>query len=57
MKAPLLARHQIILTCLDEVKEILEAIWQNPDKDEEIMAEVVARNKEVYEFEKMFEGK
>jgi len=26
----------------DEVKEILEAIWQNPEKDGEILSEVVS---------------
>jgi len=36
-----------------EVREILEAIWENPVKGKEILAKVVERNREVYEFEKM----
>jgi len=38
-----------------EVRAILEAIWQNPEEDEEILAEVIRRNKEIYEFERMLE--
>jgi len=39
----------------NEVREILEAVWKEPEKDAEILAEVVSRNKEVYEFEKELE--
>jgi len=40
----------------DEVREILEAIWRNPEKDAEILAETASRNKDLYEFERMLEG-
>ncbi|MBS7633752.1 hypothetical protein KEJ15_09130, partial [Candidatus Bathyarchaeota archaeon] len=39
----------------DEVREILEAIWKDPEKAEEVLAEAVEKNKEVYDFEKMME--
>jgi hypothetical protein len=38
-----------------EVREILEAIWKDPSKGEEVLAEVAERNKDIYEFEKMLE--
>jgi len=41
----------------NEVREILEAIWKRPEKDAQILAEVASRNREVYEFERMLEGK
>jgi DNA-binding HxlR family transcriptional regulator len=41
----------------NEVREILEAIWKEPEKDAEILSEVVSKNKEVYEFEKELERK
>ena len=41
----------------DEVRKVLEEIWQNPEKSKEILANVVEKNKEVYEFEKMLEEK
>lgn len=37
----------------DEVREILDAVWKKPEKAEEIVAEVLEKNKDVYEFEKM----
>lgn len=37
----------------EEVRQILDAIWKNPEKSEEILVEALQRNKEVYEFEKM----
>lgn len=38
-----------------EVREVLETIWENPGKSEEILAKVAEKNKDVYEFEKMLE--
>jgi hypothetical protein len=40
-----------------EVREVLEAVWENPEKSEEILAKTAEKNKEVYEFEKMLEEK
>jgi len=40
-----------------EVRAILEKIWENPEKSNEILAKVADKNKEVYEFEKMLDGK
>ena len=37
----------------EEVRQILDAIWKNPENSEEILVEALQRNKEVYEFEKM----
>lgn len=34
---------------------ILDEIWKNPEKDEEILRRVQEKNKELYEFEKMLE--
>ncbi len=39
-----------------ETREILEKIWEKPDRGTEILAKVVDTNKEVYEFEKMLNG-
>lgn len=39
-----------------EAREILSAIWENPDKSNEILAKAVGKNKGVYEFEKMLEA-
>jgi len=39
------------------VREVLEKIWKTPDKSDEIITKVAEKNKEVYEFEKMLEGK
>ena len=38
-----------------EVRTILDEIWKNPDKDEEILLRIQEKNKELYEFEKMLE--
>jgi len=40
-----------------DVRQILEAIWKNPKKGREILAEAVEKNKDVYGFEKMLEEK
>jgi hypothetical protein len=40
-----------------EVREVLEAVWENPGKSEEILAKVAEKNRDVYDFEKMLEGK
>ena len=39
----------------EEVREALEAIWKNPDRSEEILADIIEKNKEVYDFEKRLE--
>jgi len=39
-----------------EVHEILEDMWEDPAKSEEILTKVVEKNREVYEFEKMLKG-
>ena len=38
-----------------EVREVITAIWESPEKSGEIIAKVIGKNKEVYEFEKMLE--
>ena len=39
----------------DEVREVLEKIWNWPDKAEELLKELLERNKELYAFERMLE--
>ena len=34
------------------LREVLEAVWENPGKSEEILAKVAEKNKDAYEFEK-----
>jgi hypothetical protein len=41
----------------EEVRELLDAIWKEPEKGEEILAAAGERNKEIYQFEKMLEQK
>jgi hypothetical protein len=41
----------------EEVRELLDAIWKDPEKGEKILAEAVEKNKEIYQFEKMLEQK
>ena len=38
-----------------EVRDVLTAIWEKPEKSDEIIVKVIGKNKEVYEFEKMLE--
>ena len=38
-----------------EVRDVLTAIWEIPEKSGEITAKVAGKNKEVYDFEKMLE--
>jgi len=38
-----------------EVRMALDAIWRSPDRAEDILAGIAARNQELYEFEKMLE--
>jgi len=38
-----------------EVREVLEEIWKNSDKGDNILAKAAEKNKEVYELEKMLE--
>lgn len=37
----------------EEVRRILETMWESPGKSKEILAKVVEKNREVYDFEKM----
>jgi hypothetical protein len=39
-----------------EVRDVLTVIWETPEKSSEIIAKVIDKNKEVYEFEKMLES-
>jgi len=39
----------------NEVREMLDDVWENSGKSEEILARMSAKNKELYEFEKMLE--
>lgn len=39
-----------------QVREILEKLWENPQKSEQILASYVGKNKEVYEFERLLEA-
>jgi hypothetical protein len=41
----------------EEVRELLDALWKDPKKGEEILAEARERNEEIYRFEKMLEEK
>lgn len=38
-----------------EVRDVLTAIWEKPEKSDEIIVKVIGKNKEVYDFEKMLE--
>ena len=40
-----------------QVREILENIWEDPERSEETLATVTEKNKEVYEFDRMLEEK
>jgi hypothetical protein len=40
-----------------DVREILDALWKNPQRGEEILAEAMEKNKDVYGFERMLEEK
>ena len=39
----------------NEVREILDAVWENSGRSEEIFAKVAQKNKKLYEFERMLE--
>jgi len=39
----------------DEVREILNAVWKSPERAEEILAEVMERNKDIYDFERILQ--
>jgi hypothetical protein len=41
----------------DDVREILDTLWKNPQRGEEILAEAMEKNKDVYGFERMLEEK
>lgn len=36
-----------------EIRQIFEALWENSNKGEEILAKAIKKNKDLYEFEKM----
>ena len=38
-----------------DVRQMLEAVWENPAEAEKVLSVVMAKNKDVYEFEKMLE--
>lgn len=38
-----------------QVREILESIWQSPQKSEQILELTIEKNREIYEFEKILE--
>jgi DNA-binding MarR family transcriptional regulator len=38
-----------------EVREVLEAIWENPNESGEILSKSAEKNKDIYDFEKMLE--
>lgn len=38
-----------------EVREILEVLWENPEKSELIIAKIIEKNKKIYDFERMLE--
>lgn len=38
-----------------EVREVLLAIWEAPEKSSEILSKAIGKNKDVYDFEKMLE--
>jgi hypothetical protein len=40
-----------------EVREVLETVWDNPEEAKKILTKIAEKNKEVYDFEKMLEGK
>lgn len=40
-----------------EVREVLEAIWKAPEKSDRVLAEIAKKNAEVYDFERVLEGK
>jgi hypothetical protein len=41
----------------EQVRETLDRIWKQPEKSEEPLSELLERNKDLYEFEKMLEQK
>lgn len=40
-----------------EVRSVLEAVWKDAEKSDELLADIAEKNKEVYAFEKMLEEK
>jgi len=39
-----------------EVRELLDFIWENPEKSEERLTKLLEKNRDVYEFKKLLEG-
>jgi len=52
---PLRAKVCKIARDEEEVRELLDALWKEPEKGEEILAVARERNGEIYQFEKMLE--
>ena len=49
--------QKICKACRDEreVREVMEEIWENPGRSKEILTQVMEKNKDIYEFEKLLE--
>jgi hypothetical protein len=41
----------------DEVREILDRVWEDKDKSERLLTEALQKNKDLYEFERMLDQK
>ena len=41
----------------EEVRELLDAIWKDPEKGEKILARTMEKNGKIYQFEKMLSRK
>jgi hypothetical protein len=41
----------------DEVRQILDKVWEGKDKSEGFLTEVLVKNKDLFEFEKMLDQK
>jgi len=40
----------------DEIRKVLDMIWQNPRKSEEVLVNAVKKNEEIYNFERILEN-
>lgn len=50
-----LARRADLAKGEGEVREMLDAIWEEPKRGEEILGKALEKNKEIYKFERMLE--
>jgi hypothetical protein len=41
----------------DEIREILDKVWKDPSKSDMLLASVIEKNRELYNFERMLEEK